>query len=198
VPLGQQADQHPLDQPVLSDDHPLDLEHRALEQLALAGRAGRTVVGRRTGRPSRRLTGRASAGFAAGAAAFAAGAAAFATGAAGFAAGAAGFAAGAAGWAPAGFSAPACSGLVTVESPSTAGRLPPGKSSRSKPVTPYDHREARRDGRSARCRDGGEEAATRPASGRPGRPRRGGGHQLGLNRPAGSRRASARRRNGPD
>jgi len=48
VRLGQAANQHPLDQPVLSDDHPLDLEHRALEQLALAGRAGRTVVGRRT------------------------------------------------------------------------------------------------------------------------------------------------------
>ena len=38
VPLGQQADQHPLDQPVLPDDHPLDLEDRALQQRRVAGR----------------------------------------------------------------------------------------------------------------------------------------------------------------
>ena len=39
VALGQQADQHPLDQPVLADDHPLDLEDRAFQQGGVAGRA---------------------------------------------------------------------------------------------------------------------------------------------------------------
>ena len=37
VAAGEQADQHPLDQPVLADDHPLDLEQRALQ----AGRVDR-------------------------------------------------------------------------------------------------------------------------------------------------------------
>ena len=41
VALGQQADEHPLDQPVLPDDHPLDLEHDAFEQLAVVRRCGR-------------------------------------------------------------------------------------------------------------------------------------------------------------
>ena len=40
VPAGEQADEHPLDQPVLPDDHPLDLEHRAFEQLAVVRGGG--------------------------------------------------------------------------------------------------------------------------------------------------------------
>jgi hypothetical protein len=33
VALGQQRDQHPLDQPVLADDDPLDLEEHPLQLL---------------------------------------------------------------------------------------------------------------------------------------------------------------------
>ena len=44
VPAGQQPDEHPLDQPVLTDDHPLDLEDDALEALALMGRAGHGLL----------------------------------------------------------------------------------------------------------------------------------------------------------
>ena len=32
VSLRQQADQHPLDEALLADDHPLDLEHHPLER----------------------------------------------------------------------------------------------------------------------------------------------------------------------
>ena len=39
VTAGQQADEHPLDQPVLADDHPLDLEDDALEALPFGCRA---------------------------------------------------------------------------------------------------------------------------------------------------------------
>ena len=35
--LGQQADQHPLDELVLTDDDPLDLEDRPLEGVNLGG-----------------------------------------------------------------------------------------------------------------------------------------------------------------
>ena len=42
VPLREQADHHPLDQALLADDHPLDLEHHPFER----GRVrGRRVVG---------------------------------------------------------------------------------------------------------------------------------------------------------
>ena len=37
VALGQQADQHPLDQPVLADDHPLDLVDGSLQRVHLRG-----------------------------------------------------------------------------------------------------------------------------------------------------------------
>jgi hypothetical protein len=39
VAAGQEADEHPLDQPVLTDDHALDLEDDALEALPFARRA---------------------------------------------------------------------------------------------------------------------------------------------------------------
>ena len=48
VALGEQADQHPLDQPVLADDDPLDLEDRALQGVHLGGQAI-TAAGRRLG-----------------------------------------------------------------------------------------------------------------------------------------------------
>ena len=35
MPLGQQTDEHPLDQLVLTDDDPLDLEDGALERVHL-------------------------------------------------------------------------------------------------------------------------------------------------------------------
>ena len=44
VPAGEQADEHPLDQPVLPDDHPLDLEDGALEALAFGGRARHGIL----------------------------------------------------------------------------------------------------------------------------------------------------------
>ncbi|GAA4823532.1 hypothetical protein GCM10023201_06980 [Actinomycetospora corticicola] len=31
MPLREETDEHPLDQAVLADDHPLDLHHQALE-----------------------------------------------------------------------------------------------------------------------------------------------------------------------
>jgi hypothetical protein len=34
---GQQTDEHPLDQPILSHDDPLDLEDRPLDQLGVPG-----------------------------------------------------------------------------------------------------------------------------------------------------------------
>ncbi|GAB3884196.1 hypothetical protein GCM10029964_044840 [Kibdelosporangium lantanae] len=41
MPLGQQPHEHPLDQPVLPDDHALDLEDGPFEQLrVMGGRAG--------------------------------------------------------------------------------------------------------------------------------------------------------------
>ncbi len=46
VTLGQQPDQHPLDQPVLPDDHPLDLEDSAFQQRGVGGRG---VLHRRSG-----------------------------------------------------------------------------------------------------------------------------------------------------
>ena len=44
MPARQQADQHPLDEPVLADDHLLDLEDGAFELLALRGRAGDGIL----------------------------------------------------------------------------------------------------------------------------------------------------------
>ena len=44
VALGEQADQHPLDEQILTDDDPLDLEDRALEGVNLLLEA--PVVGR--------------------------------------------------------------------------------------------------------------------------------------------------------
>ena len=44
VPAGEQADQHPLDQPVLPDDHLLDLEDGALEALTFGGRARHGIL----------------------------------------------------------------------------------------------------------------------------------------------------------
>ena len=44
VAPGEQADEHPLDQPVLADDDPLDLEERALQGVHLTLQ---TAVGRR-------------------------------------------------------------------------------------------------------------------------------------------------------
>ena len=41
---GEQPDQHPLDQPVLTDDHALDLEDGALQHFALAGGARHALV----------------------------------------------------------------------------------------------------------------------------------------------------------
>ena len=41
MPAREQADEHPLDQPVLPDDHALDLEHHAFEQLAVVRGGGR-------------------------------------------------------------------------------------------------------------------------------------------------------------
>jgi hypothetical protein len=49
VALGQQTDQHPLDEPVLPDDHPFDLEHGAFEQLRVMGRGSRPGLGFRHG-----------------------------------------------------------------------------------------------------------------------------------------------------
>ena len=40
VPAREQADEHPLDQPVLPDDHALDLEHHTFEQLAVVRGGG--------------------------------------------------------------------------------------------------------------------------------------------------------------
>jgi hypothetical protein len=53
VSLGQQPDQHPLHQPVLADDDPLDLEHGSLEQLGIPRR--RAGGGRFAPRPVNRL-----------------------------------------------------------------------------------------------------------------------------------------------
>ena len=51
VALGEQADQHPLDELVLADDDPLDLEDCPLEGVYLGGQpvgtAGRRLVGPR-------------------------------------------------------------------------------------------------------------------------------------------------------
>jgi hypothetical protein len=54
VALGEQADEHPLDQLVLADDDPLDLEDGALEGVHLLLQ---TSVVRRRGRGSRGRTG---------------------------------------------------------------------------------------------------------------------------------------------
>ena len=40
MPLGEQPHQHPLYEPVLTDDHPLDLEDRAFQQLGIPRRGG--------------------------------------------------------------------------------------------------------------------------------------------------------------
>ena len=40
VAASQQADHHPLDHPLLADDHPLDLEHRPFERARVRGRGG--------------------------------------------------------------------------------------------------------------------------------------------------------------
>ena len=56
VALGQQPDEHPLDQPVLPDDDPLDLEHRAFEQRRRPGPArpaARRTAGAGYRRPGR-------------------------------------------------------------------------------------------------------------------------------------------------
>ena len=51
VALGQQADQHPLDELVLADDDPLDLEDGPLQGVHLGGQpvgaAGRRLMGPR-------------------------------------------------------------------------------------------------------------------------------------------------------
>ena len=44
VPAGEQADQHPLDEPVLPDDDLLDLEDGALEALTFGGRARHGIL----------------------------------------------------------------------------------------------------------------------------------------------------------
>ena len=49
MPARQQADHHPLDQALLADDDPLDLEHHPLERAGV----GRGRRGRRVGRASR-------------------------------------------------------------------------------------------------------------------------------------------------
>ena len=61
VPPGQQADEHPLDQPVLPDDHPLDLEDRPLDELRIPGWGGQSAgmggpAGRWRGLPAIGLT----------------------------------------------------------------------------------------------------------------------------------------------
>jgi hypothetical protein len=40
MPAGQQADEHPLDQPILPHDHPLNLENRPFDQLGVPGWSG--------------------------------------------------------------------------------------------------------------------------------------------------------------
>ena len=48
---GQQADQHPLDQAILTYDHPLDLEGRPLDELRVPGWGGYSAgMGRPAGR----------------------------------------------------------------------------------------------------------------------------------------------------
>ena len=45
MPPREQPDQHALDQPVLADDHALDLEHGAFELLGVVGGGARPGVG---------------------------------------------------------------------------------------------------------------------------------------------------------
>ena len=51
--LGQQADQHPLDQLVLADDDPLDLEDRPLQGVDLLREAAVALRRRTAGRRGR-------------------------------------------------------------------------------------------------------------------------------------------------
>ena len=45
VPLGEQADQHPLDEQVLADDDPLDLEDRPFQGVHLGGQPLESAAG---------------------------------------------------------------------------------------------------------------------------------------------------------
>jgi len=61
VAASQQADQHPLDQPILTYDHPLDLEDRPLDELRIPGWGGQSAgmggpAGRWRGLPAIGLT----------------------------------------------------------------------------------------------------------------------------------------------
>lgn len=49
MPLGQQADEHPLHQLVLADDNPLDLEDGPLQRVHLGGQPLGTTGGRLVG-----------------------------------------------------------------------------------------------------------------------------------------------------